>query len=69
MKLADLKVGEEKTVYFIHYYDEKTRMWCPFINSKGYSHFSEEYLLYDENEVKELSDKYFIYKQTTKRVR
>lgn len=68
MKLQDMKASDSNTTYFIHYYDEDKKMWCPYINDKGYSYFPEEYLIYNLTEVKKVSNNYKVFRQTTTRV-
>lgn len=68
MKLQEMKTSDSNTTYFIHYYDEDKKMWCPYINDKGYSFFSEEYLIYNLTEVKKVTQNYKVFRQTTTRV-
>lgn len=68
MKLSEMKKNDKNTFYFIHYYDEDTKMWCPYVTDRGYSYFSDEYLIYHLTEVKKRYKQYKVYKQTTMRV-
>lgn len=60
--------GQSIRKYFIVYYDKANDNWQTYINNKGYTYFTEEYLIYHLTEVKKLSDEYRVYRQTTTRV-
>lgn len=67
MKLQELTIGESIIKYTIHYYDEKKEMWCPYINEKGYSFFSDEFLIYELTQAKKITSQLRVYRSTTTR--
>lgn len=68
MKLSEMNKGDKNVFYFIHYYDESTEMWVPYVSDNGYSYFPDEYLIFHLTEVKKISRKYKVFKQITMRV-
>ena len=68
MKINDMQIGENRSNYFIWYYDNSRAMWCPYVSEKGFQYFTDDYLQYHISNARKLSNDVKVFRQTTERV-
>lgn len=64
MKLSEMNIDDFNISYFIHYYDNETKMWCP-VTYKGFGYMNRKTM---EECIKTLSCEYKVFEAKTTRI-